>query len=98
VRVVGGATCSSVGRDRSGGGSRRCAGGLLGVGLCPGSASADRVSRRIDAGACGEQDDTEVQCDDSDGRRRVTRAFLCWCSSDGAIDKCLISVIFHIKI
>ena len=90
VRAVGGATCNGVGRDRSGGGSRRCAGGLLVVGSCPGSATecasaaADRVSRRTGAGACGERDDTKVQCDGSDGRRKVVRAF-CWSSSDGAM-------------
>jgi len=49
-----------VGRDRSGGDSRRCAGGLLAIGLCPGnsaecaSAVADRVSWRTGASACGE--------------------------------------------
>jgi len=70
-----------VGRNKSGGGSRRCAGGLLGVGSCPGSVvecaskATDRVSRRKGAGACGERDDTKVQCDDSDGRRKVARAF-----------------------
>jgi len=42
VRTVGGATCSGVGRDRSGGSLRRCAGGLLGVGSCPGSAPVRR--------------------------------------------------------
>jgi len=66
VHAVGGATCSGVGRDRSGGGSRRCAGGLLVVGSCPGSAAecastaADWVSRRTGVGACGERDNTEV--------------------------------------
>jgi len=51
VRTVGGATCNGVGRDRSDGGSRRCASGLLVVGLCLGSAkewasvAADHVSR-----------------------------------------------------
>jgi len=46
-----------VGRDRNGGESRRCAGALLVVGLCPGSATesasaaADCVSRRTGAGA-----------------------------------------------
>jgi len=70
-----------VGRDRSGGDLRRCVGGLLVVGSIPGSAAesacavADRVSRRTDAGVCGERDDTEVQCDGSDGRRRVARTF-----------------------
>jgi len=39
VHAVGGATCSGVGRDRSGGGSRRCAGGLLVVWSCPGNAT-----------------------------------------------------------
>ena len=38
------------------------------------SKAADRVSWRTGAGACGERDSTEVQCDDSDGRRRVARA------------------------
>jgi len=80
-----------VGRDRSGGGSRRCAGGLLIVGSCPESAAecaskaADRVLRRTNAGAYGEQDGTKVQCDGSDGRCRVARAFLCWCSSDSVV-------------
>jgi len=89
--AVGGATCSGVGRDMSGDDSRRCAGGLLGVGSCPGSATecvskaADRVSRKIGAGACSERDSTEVQCDGSDGRRRVARAFFYWCSSDSAV-------------
>ena len=89
--AVGDATCSVVGRDRSGGGSRRCASALLAVGLCPGSAAecanvaADRVSQRTGAGACGERDGTEVQCDGSDRRRRVARAFFCRCSSDGAV-------------
>jgi len=70
-----------VGHDRSDGGSRRCAGGMLGVGSCSGSAAkcaskvADRVSRRTGAGACGERDGTKVQCDGSDARRRVARAF-----------------------
>ena len=74
MRPVGNATCNGVGRDMSGCGSRRCAGGLLVVRSCPGSA-ADRVSRRTGAGAYGERDGTEVQCDGSDGRRRVTHAF-----------------------
>ena len=78
MRAVGGATCSGVGRDRCGGGSRRCASGLLGVGLCPGSAKEC-------ASACGELDDMKVQCDGSDRRRRVAHAFFCWCSSDGAV-------------
>jgi len=44
------------------------------------------VRRRIaGAGACGEQDGTEVQCDGSDGKCRVACAFFCWCSSDGAV-------------
>ena len=73
-----------MGRDRSGGGSQRCAGGLLGVGLCPGSA-ANRVSRRTGASAYSERDRTKVQCDGSDGRRRVTRAFFYWCNSDDAV-------------
>ena len=68
MRTIGGVTCSDVGCDKSGGGSRRCAGGLLVVGSCPGNATADRVSRRTDAGACSERDDTEVQCDGSDER------------------------------
>jgi len=50
VRAVGGVTCSGVGHDRSDGGSRRCAGGLLVVGSCPGSV-ADRVSQQTGAGA-----------------------------------------------
>ena len=64
---------------------------MLGVGSCPDSAAecaskaADRVSRRTVAGACGERDDTEVQCDDSDGRRRMASAFFCWCSSENAV-------------
>jgi len=62
VRAVGGATCSGVGHNRSGGDSRRCAGGLLKVGSCPGNAAkcvskaTDCVSRRTGAGACGERD------------------------------------------
>jgi len=74
-----------VGRDRSGGGWRCCACGLLVVGSCPGSAAANRVSQRTGAGACGERDDTKVQCDGSDERRRVARALFCWCSNDGAV-------------
>jgi len=80
-----------VGHDRSGGGSQRCACGLLIVGSCASnatecaSAATDRVSRRTGAGACDERDGTEVQCDDNDGRRRVTRAFFNWCISDGAV-------------
>ena len=68
-----------------------CAGGLLGVGSCLGSAAecaskaANRVSRRTGAGACGERDGTEVQYDGSDGRRRVACAFFCWCSNDDAV-------------
>jgi len=91
VCTVGGATCSGVGRDRSGGVSRRSADGLLVVGSCPGSAAkcasatTYHVLRRTGAGACGERDDTEVQCDGSHGRRRVTLAFFCWCNSDGAV-------------
>ena len=80
-----------MGRDRSGDGSRRCTSGLLGVGSCPGNAAecaskaTDRVSRQTGVGAYGERDGTEVQCDGSDGRRRVARAFFYWCSSDGAV-------------
>jgi len=80
-----------VGRDRSGGNSRHCAGGLLAVGSCPGNAAecasavADRVSRRIGAGACGERDGMEVQCDDIDGRRMVAHAFFYRCISDGVV-------------
>ena len=91
VHAVGGATCSGVGRDRSGGGSRRCAGGLPAVGSCPGNvakcvgATTDRVLQRTGTGARGERDDTEVQCDGSDRRRKVARAFFYWCSSDGAV-------------
>jgi len=83
--------CNGVGRNKSGGSSRRCAGGLLTVGSCQGSAvecasaTTDRVLRRTGANACGERDDTEVQCDSSDGRRRVARAFFYWCSSDGVV-------------
>jgi len=60
VHAVGGATCSGVGRDRSGGDSQRFAGGLLGVGSCPGSVAecvskaVDRVSQRTGASSCGE--------------------------------------------
>ena len=68
-------TCNGVGRDKSGGDSRFCAGGLLAVGACPGSAATDRISRRIGVGACGERDGTEVECDDTDRRRKVARAF-----------------------
>jgi len=59
--------CIGVGRDRSGGVSQCCAGGLLVVGSCPGSAAecvtiaADRVSQETGAGACNERDGTEVQ-------------------------------------
>jgi len=83
--------CSCVGRDRSGGSSRRCAGGLLVVGSCPGSAAkcanamTNSVSRGTGASACSERDRTEVECDGSNRRRRVARAFFCWCSSDGAV-------------
>ena len=72
-------------------GLRCCAGGFLAVRSCPNSAAecasavTDRVSRRTGADACGERDGTEVQCDDSDGRRRVARAFFCWCNSDNAV-------------
>jgi len=76
VRAVDGATNSGVDRDRSGSGSRRCAGGLLAVGSCPGNAAADRVSWRTSAGACGERDGTEMQCDDNDGSQSGTCIFL----------------------
>ena len=39
MRAVGGATSNGMGRDRSGGGSRRFASDLLVVGSCPGSAA-----------------------------------------------------------
>jgi len=45
--AAGGATCSGVDRDRSGGGLRRCAGGLLAVGSCPGS-EAECASAVVD--------------------------------------------------
>ena len=45
----------------------------------------DRVSWRTNACACDERDGTEVQCDGSDGRRRVTRAFFYWCNNHGAV-------------
>ena len=43
------------------------------------------VSQQTGAGACGERDGTEVQCNVSNGRRRVARAFFYWCNSDGAV-------------
>ena len=61
-------------------GSQRCPGGFLVVGLCAASvakyasAAADCVSRQTGAGACSERDDTEVQCDGSDERRKVMNA------------------------
>jgi len=49
--------------------SRQCEG----VGQC-GGGSRFAVNS---ASACGERDDTKVQCDGSDGRCRVARAFFC---------------------
>jgi len=64
--AVDGATCSGVGRNRSGGGLRRCASGLLAVESCAGNAVEcttavpDRVSQRTGVGVCSERDNTEV--------------------------------------